>query len=70
MSMWSQNIEDYLKNAIANHTINDWMVAVSPSISHEYVFVDKPVPINIYNHMLLYLFLDFGQIFVMHMQDN
>lgn len=51
--MWNQNLEDYLKNAIKKHTINDWMVAISPIISHEYVFV-KPI-VNIYKFIYIYL---------------
>lgn len=35
--MWSQNLEEYLKNAIETKSINDWMISVAPSISYEYV---------------------------------
>lgn len=34
-----QNLEDYLKNAIETKTVNYWMIAVSPTISFEYVSI-------------------------------
>jgi hypothetical protein len=37
INMWGQNLEGYFSDAIKSKTINDWMIAVAPSISHEYV---------------------------------
>lgn len=37
ISMWSQNLEGYFKNAIETKSVNDWMISVAPSISYEYV---------------------------------
>ncbi|VVC34354.1 WD40/YVTN repeat-like-containing domain,WD40-repeat-containing domain,Quinoprotein alcohol [Cinara cedri] len=36
ISLWRQNLEGHLKNAIETNTINEWMVAVSPTISFEF----------------------------------
>jgi len=35
--MWGQNLEGYFKDAITTKTISDWMIAVAPSVSYEYV---------------------------------
>lgn len=37
INIWGQNLEGYFKDAIETKSINDWMIAVAPSISHEYV---------------------------------
>jgi len=37
INIWGQNLEDYFKDAIKTKSINDWMIAVAPSISYEYV---------------------------------
>lgn len=37
INMWGQNLESYFKDAIETKTINDWMIAVAPSVSYEYV---------------------------------
>lgn len=39
VNIWGQNLEDYFKDAIDTKTINDWMIAVAPSISFEYVLI-------------------------------
>lgn len=39
--MWGQNLEGYFKDAIATKTINDWMIAVAPSISYEYALISS-----------------------------
>ncbi|XP_027854379.1 gem-associated protein 5 isoform X3 [Aphis gossypii] len=35
INIWGQNLESYFKDAIATKTINDWMIAVAPSVSYE-----------------------------------
>lgn len=35
INMWGQNLEGYFKDAIETKTINDWMIAVAPSVSYE-----------------------------------
>uniref|UniRef100_A0A2H8TR50 Gem-associated protein 5 n=1 Tax=Melanaphis sacchari TaxID=742174 RepID=A0A2H8TR50_9HEMI len=35
INIWGQNLEGYFKDAIVTKTINDWMIAVAPSISYE-----------------------------------
>jgi len=37
INIWGQNLEGYFKDAIETKSINDWMIAVAPSISYEYV---------------------------------
>lgn len=52
INIWGQNLESYFKDAIATKTINDWMIAVAPSVSYEYVpyifrWINTPV-LNLY----------------------
>ncbi|XP_050440258.1 gem-associated protein 5-like isoform X2 [Adelges cooleyi] len=35
INIWGHNLESYLNDAIDTKTINDWMIAVAPSISYE-----------------------------------
>jgi len=37
INIWGQNLEGYFKDAIETKTISDWMIAVAPSVSYEYV---------------------------------
>lgn len=42
INIWGQNLEGYFTDAIKTKTINDWMIAVAPSISYEYVYIIFP----------------------------
>jgi len=39
INIWGQNLEGYFKDAIETKTINDWMIAVAPSVNYEYTYI-------------------------------
>lgn len=69
INIWGQNLEGYFKDAIATKTISDWMIAVAPSVSYEYVLLYFQIDEH-FNIKFIYSYIDYGQKCVMYMPVN